>query len=332
MTDSRIAYQTVANPFNQRCQLCDGLNSVFHSDSFEEIMRLPENIGTGYCKRIAVKPSVEISMVNMTFSNEFEIDGNGNEPNSYFDLSFYLGGSFRWQVKENMREFEAQDGENILLNGSGINSISHIKKGQHFSYLNLRMSNQAMTELLNQVGIAYSVTSALANTVYFNKNKTSLSMKQVLYDMMNCRLSGGLEKIYFEAKTMELFAIYMDEIIFSSQALQPPSILSKEDIECLKNAKNILDTDVANAPSLSQLAKMVYLNEFKLKTGFKELFGMSVHAYIIDRRLEEARFLLEYENLRVTEVARVVGYNELGRFAEKFRKKFGVNPSEYIKN
>ena len=40
MTNSRIAYQTVANPHNQWCQLCDGLNSVFHSDSFEEFFEL----------------------------------------------------------------------------------------------------------------------------------------------------------------------------------------------------------------------------------------------------------------------------------------------------
>lgn len=75
---------------------------------------------------------------------------------------------------------------------------------------------------------------------------------------------------------------------------------------------------------------MVCINEYKLKTGFKELFGIPVHSYVIDKRMELARFLIKEKKVSVTEAVVHVGYSDASHFAEKFRRKYGVNPSEYI--
>jgi AraC-like DNA-binding protein len=99
-------------------------------------------------------------------------------------------------------------------------------------------------------------------------------------------------------------------------------------MESLHKAGRIIDENITSPPTIGKLARLVCLNEYKLKRGFKELFGMPVHAYVIDKRLERARFLLESEKLKVAEAAQLVGYSESGRFAEKFRQKYGVNPSE----
>ncbi len=45
-----------------------------------------------------------------------------------------------------------------------------------------------------------------------------------------------------------------------------------------------------------------------------------------------ARALMENKDQRVVEVALMVGYSNASYFAQKFRKKYGVNPSEYIKS
>ena len=79
------------------------------------------------------------------------------------------------------------------------------------------------------------------------------------------------------------------------------------------------------------LSKRVCLNEFKLKKGFKELFGVPVYTYVLDKRLELARDLLE-KKLYVSDVANLVGYGNMSHFAAAFRKKYGVNPSDYIKD
>ena len=321
----------VVNPHNGNCQICDGFNSLYHADSFEKEIRLPNLVGDGYCRRIALKPSVEISIVDMTFFGDMAIDGRGGDRPSFYDLSFCLEGSFRWRTKEKNLELEAQRGDSLMLCGETAYGLSNIDKGQHFSYVNIKMREDFIAGLLSLAGAGNLTPAALCSPTRFQKGETSFSAKRILYDILNCRLSRGVKKIYLEAKITELLAVYMDETVFENSVLLSPPDLSKEDIDGLWRAKSILDADIAGAPSLSHLARLANLNEYKLKRSFKALYGQPVHAYIIDRRLENAQHLLETGDVTVTEAAQLVGFNDLGRFAEKFRKKFGVNPSEYKK-
>lgn len=331
MEDNIVRYPEVYNPYNEDCRICEGLNYVYHPDFADQKMKLPEYVGNGYCKKIMIKPNLGVSIVDMTFSRDFIIRGQGEYNDNFYDLSFCLEGDFRWKTDENSIEYEANSDDNFILNGKGTQGISNFKKGQHFSYISFRMEKNVISPIFHRVNMG-----DMLNTFYkskeLHKNKTSFEMKRILYDMVNCRMSKDIKKIYFEAKIIELLVVYINEVIFENQVIKSCADFSKEDIVRLNNAKNILDADIANAPCISRLAKFACLNEYKLKTGFKTIFGLSVHAYIIDRRLEEARFLLESKRCNVTEAANFVGYNELGRFAEKFRRKFGVNPSEYIKN
>ena len=59
------------------------------------------------------------------------------------------------------------------------------------------------------------------------------------------------------------------------------------------------------------------------------MFGMSVHAYVIDQRLEKAAGLLLESNLNVSQVATLVGYSKPSNFAAAFKKKYGVIPKNY---
>ena len=59
------------------------------------------------------------------------------------------------------------------------------------------------------------------------------------------------------------------------------------------------------------------------------MFGTSVHAYIIEQRLEKAAGLLLESNLNVSQVATLVGYSKPSNFAAAFKKKYGVVPKNY---
>jgi AraC-like DNA-binding protein len=104
--------------------------------------------------------------------------------------------------------------------------------------------------------------------------------------------------------------------------------LSRTDLEGLNEAKKILDASISQPLFIRNLSRMVGLNEYKLKKGFSQLYGVPVHAYLIERRMETARKLLEKRNLTVSETAEYVGYSGPSSFSKAFRKKFGFNPSD----
>nr|WP_275446065.1 helix-turn-helix transcriptional regulator [Paenibacillus sp. ACRSA] len=68
------------------------------------------------------------------------------------------------------------------------------------------------------------------------------------------------------------------------------------------------------------------MNENKLKRAFKQQYGKSIHAYVIEKRMEKARELLESGEVSVSEAAHQVGYVNTSYFISRFRQMYGINP------
>jgi AraC-like DNA-binding protein len=106
------------------------------------------------------------------------------------------------------------------------------------------------------------------------------------------------------------------------------SPISRDDRDRIHFAREILLQRLADPPSLVELARLVGLNDYKLKAGFRQVFGTTVFGYLRQERLEKARQLLQAQDISVTAAAAAVGYSSQGHFAAAFRKQFGINPKD----
>jgi len=108
-------------------------------------------------------------------------------------------------------------------------------------------------------------------------------------------------------------------------------VKSATDRERLVAARDLINTRLTNPPSLSEVAKHVGLNEYKLKRGFKEMFGVTVYGYLTEQRLETARRALLDTDKTAAEVAFELGYATPQHFHNAFKKRFGVTPNSVRK-
>lgn len=108
--------------------------------------------------------------------------------------------------------------------------------------------------------------------------------------------------------------------------------LSGYDLEALHKARVILEQNLKNPPSLIELSRAIHLNEFKLKFGFKRLFGVAPYEMLFLFRMQRARGLLEEGIFSVGEVAKEVGYAQQSSFSAAFFRHFGVLPKEVAKS
>lgn len=137
---------------------------------------------------------------------------------------------------------------------------------------------------------------------------------------------GGLMNLFLQSKLLELLALQCSQLEAVNKGETRPAGLSNADMQKVRDAREILLADLHNPPSLSALARQTGLNEFKLKSGFRKMFGRPVFSYLKEYRLERARELIRGGGKSVTEVAYETGYSTLQHFSNEFRKKFGVNP------
>jgi AraC family transcriptional regulator, transcriptional activator of the genes for pyochelin and ferripyochelin receptors len=160
-------------------------------------------------------------------------------------------------------------------------------------------------------------------------NVITPAMRLVLEQLWRCPFQGQTRRIFLEAKCLELIALKLEQLSTAAPQAKDPRPLSPDDRDRIYAARKILIDQLDDPPTLLELARQVNLNDYKLKVGFKQVFGTTVFGYLHQHRMETARHLLHSRRLNVKEVAQSVGYANQSRFAAAFRKQFGVNPKGY---
>jgi AraC-type DNA-binding domain-containing proteins len=87
---------------------------------------------------------------------------------------------------------------------------------------------------------------------------------------------------------------------------------------------------MAEPLTLEVLAEAVDLPIGRLKEGFKEVYGDSVFAFLLEYKLAYARKLLLTHTHSIADVASRVGYSTASHFIAAFKKKFGTTPKKYL--
>lgn len=154
------------------------------------------------------------------------------------------------------------------------------------------------------------------------------AMVNLIKGILNCGYTEGLKKMYLLSKSIEFLVLQAEAC---NAGLVPAYKYAKtqHDVECIRYAREYIMRNLDAPPSLSELARVVGINEYKLKRGFKEIFGNTVFGYLSDARLEIARNDLSEGRKTTNEIAAALGYSSVQHFGNAFRKKFGTSPGKW---
>ncbi|WP_254871030.1 response regulator [Bacillus sp. Marseille-Q1617] len=100
----------------------------------------------------------------------------------------------------------------------------------------------------------------------------------------------------------------------------------------VENVRQYMDRHYANEISLTSLAEQFHINSAYLSEMFKELVGQNFSDYLVNLRMDKARALLKDEQLKIIEIAHLVGYSNSGYFSTVFKRRFGQKPLDYRKS
>ena len=150
--------------------------------------------------------------------------------------------------------------------------------------------------------------------------------------------SEELEKAYFrtpvvpsekyEAITV-LLKTYADQV--SKQVHQLILETHHDAPLIVKRAKNYIHMQYSKPIRLEQVASEISVSPFHLSRVFKQSTGVGFLEYLNRTRIEHAKELLRKHELRVAEVAYMVGFQSLAPFNKAFRQFVGMVPKAFRK-
>lgn len=96
-----------------------------------------------------------------------------------------------------------------------------------------------------------------------------------------------------------------------------------------QEAKAIMDSRYSEDLTLQTIANELYVGKTTLCQAFRKQVGCSVADYLKERRMSEARLLLETTDMTAAEIGFLVGYAHPSSFTTAFRKAHGCSPSQW---
>ncbi|WP_251527504.1 helix-turn-helix domain-containing protein [Metabacillus litoralis] len=100
----------------------------------------------------------------------------------------------------------------------------------------------------------------------------------------------------------------------------------------VKKAVNYIELNLEESLTLKEISAIIHVNPSHLSRKFKNETKMNMIDYINQKRVEEAKLYLQRGNSSITEIAFMVGFNDLNYFSRVFKKFTSLTPSQYIKS
>ena len=164
---------------------------------------------------------------------------------------------------------------------------------------------------------------------YYDNLPFTSSIAVVLSQILQARVHDSMKSLYFKGKIYELLSLYFNKNDDSSIE-QCPFLIDEENVQKIRNAKDIILDRMIDPPSLDALALEIGLPLKKLKQGFKQVYGDTVFAYLLEHKMQEARRMLDSQKYNVNEVGLKLGYSTSSHFIAAFKKKYGTTPKKYL--
>lgn len=95
--------------------------------------------------------------------------------------------------------------------------------------------------------------------------------------------------------------------------------------------RHYIDTHYKEPLNLDMLANEAHVNKYYMAHAFKREYGISPINYLIQRRIEESRYLLQETDHSLSQIARLLGFSSASYFSQSFRRAEGMTPMEYRK-
>lgn len=206
---------------------------------------------------------------------------------------------------------------NISQNRSRATHISAAKKTQY----RLFCANYS-NEFLQKIGITEDM---LCN----NRQPSAVlsEMSEIIQEMFAASYEPALLNFFYENKIREL----LFTILTQKREVYTGFNLTQYDIKVINAVDSIIAANIMEHSSISVIAEQVGLNEYKLKKGFKQIFGMGLFERLLFRRTELAKKLLVETDKPQKEIASLVGYTRITSFITAFRKRTGKTPGDFRK-
>lgn len=306
----------------------------------EHILRVDNEIAKGSIHFITFEWGGSLLEYNITFFEEIELVMDASEYNP-IHFTYCLQGycEHRFHDEKKRRTIEELQPAIITSKSGGFNHGYFPK--DIYLHINVVQINRVkfIRKRLNDASILNKRLYEVFHDSYHEKRFVylgtyNLKLAELIDSLNEIKQKGMIRIMMIEGIVYQILSFHMIHHTKDLKAEKNKAPLAIDELDAIRTLAEEISEDVSKDYTLEYLSGKTMLTQAKLQQGFKHLYARTVTEYIRHARLEKARDLINDKelNLNISQIVYSVGLSSRSYFSKIFKRKYGISPSEFLKN
>lgn len=248
---------------------------------------------------------------------------------NFYEVIYVLEGEYSSLLENQM--YHLKKGDFLLIDCNIMHRYHPMEEKNHDSSKRIILwITKTMLEKLSDGAMDLSacfggnVSCAYHFPVYYEEMLRGYLMKLAMSELMEGQQEGSKEVI--DRGYLTLFFAYLNLLCSRREYLfKEEETISHPLVETISS---YIDAHIQENILVDDLAKQVHMSKYHFLRKFKDLTGVTVHAFITNKRLIHAVNGLRMGK-SITQVYQESGFLDYSSFLRNFKKTFGVSPGKY---
>ena len=254
-------------------------------------------------------------------SSKYEGDWSSVLHAHYFTELFYvLHGTGKFTVGGN--SFSVKENNLVIINPNVEHTETSLKSSP-LEYIVLAIENLSFS-----FGPEESENSFKIYNFSPYRQETEFYLKALLKEIK----VNGLKYETICQDILEILIIEMIRHTNYSLSISSSNTYSKKINKECGTVKRYIDANYKQNITLDLLSNISHMSKYYLIHSFQNFTGFSPISYLIKKRIDESRALLESADYSIAQISEITGFSSPSYFSQVFKGQVGVSPAEYRKN
>ncbi|WP_091482662.1 AraC family transcriptional regulator [Gracilibacillus orientalis] len=255
----------------------------------------------------------------------------------YFEIYMFHKGDCKYLINDHVIQLHEND--IIVMNGSALHGPTPTE-GQPYERTVIEFSPEWMRSIINQLNVPEILTpfDQLGNILLRDINVQQFEEIHSLLQKINIKqlnLENSAKKSIEKRMLKGEITTLLIELLFILYALSKSKLTSMPvgNTNKMKHVNKVItwiDYHYSQNLTLDEISDHLHISKYYMSRIFKDITGITVMQYMMQRRLLRSKYLLEmHPEKSILDIALESGFESASHFSRKFRKHYQFTPTEY---
>lgn len=277
-------------------------------------------------KSYELRPGVELIISQGQSKIPISVHRTPDNNPDYIHINIFKQGQVEHAYYKKKQYIEATTSTGAFIHNGLFPLQGEIPAELYYSTIAIKFTRKAFLQLMPEATDLYTNAFGHNQPVAYHIS-LPIDIERLTDDIIYYQEIEFGGRILLIAKGLETLA----SIIMTAKNMNTQKQLNglhSDDYLRLLTIKNQLLSSFSQKINIKDIADKHSISASKLKRDFKTLFDCSIYQFYAHAKMDEAYRRLKTGNFSVMEVGYDLGYSNLSKFANMFKKVKGISPSE----